>query len=139
MLFSPRHAAASDRPTRPESAGRHLYPAPLSRVNRDVSRSMAARGTMRAMHGVHRRTWLAGIALLAGALSVEAAGAPGGPPDWARHPVNRWVRQSPREGKPAPDFPYEGSGAYDPVLRKWIHHGGHDGIPQGFHTFTFDL
>jgi len=60
-------------------------------------------------------------------------------PDWAGHPVNRWVLQSPRDGQPAPNFPYEGSGSYDPHSRLWIHHGGHDGIPQGFHTFTFDL
>jgi hypothetical protein len=38
-----------------------------------------------------------------------------------------------------PSFLYEGSGDFDPVTRKWIHHGGHDGIPQGFHTFLFDL
>ena len=41
--------------------------------------------------------------------------------------------------KPAPGFSYEGSGGYDPANRRWIHHGGHDGIPQGFHTFTFDF
>lgn len=60
-------------------------------------------------------------------------------PGWREHPVNRWVRQSPREGRPAPGFLYEGSGDYDPVSRQWIHHAGHDGVPQGFHTFTFDL
>jgi hypothetical protein len=57
---------------------------------------------------------------------------------WADHPENGWVRQSPRPGKPAPSFGWEGSGAYDPVGRKWIHYGGHDGVPQGFHFFTFD-
>ncbi|HZL91171.1 MAG TPA: fibronectin type III domain-containing protein [Pirellulaceae bacterium] len=61
------------------------------------------------------------------------------PPRWADHPENQWVRQSPRDDRPAPNFPYEGSGSYDPFHRKWIHHAGHDGIPQGFHTFTFDL
>jgi hypothetical protein len=40
---------------------------------------------------------------------------------------------------PVPSFLYEGSGDYDPYTRQWIHHAGHDGIPQGFHTFTFDL
>lgn len=60
-------------------------------------------------------------------------------PDWNNHPINGWVRQSPREGAPVPNFPYEGSGDYEPFQRKWIHHAGHDGIPQGFHTFTFDL
>jgi hypothetical protein len=60
-------------------------------------------------------------------------------PDWSKHPINEWVRQSPREAAPVPNFPYEGSGDYDPFTKKWIHHAGHDGIPQGFHTFTFDL
>src|SRR5207237_2256493 len=32
-----------------------------------------------------------------------------------------------------------GSGAYDPFTGKWIHYGGHDGIPQGFALFAFDL
>src|SRR6266542_1211960 len=66
-----------------------------------------------------------------------AAGA--AEPDWSKHPINQWVKQSPREGAAVPNFPYEGSGDYDPFTRKWIHHAGHDGIPQGFHTFTFDL
>jgi hypothetical protein len=74
-------------------------------------------------------------------ICLLAAAAPAAEPaiDWANHPVNRWVKQSPREGAPAPSFPYEGSGDYDPFTRQWIHHAGHDGIPQGFHTFTFDL
>jgi hypothetical protein len=88
------------------------------------------------MSRVEIGSWTAILAVLGGALhGQEAAGTA----DWARHPVNRWVRQSPRPEKPAPDFPYEGSGSYDADLRQWIHHGGHDGIPQGFHTFTFDL
>lgn len=60
-------------------------------------------------------------------------------PAWSEHPVNTWVQQSPREGQPAPNFPYEGSAAYDPIGKRWIHHAGHDGVPQSFHTFTFDL
>ncbi|MCE9560446.1 MAG: fibronectin type III domain-containing protein [Planctomycetes bacterium] len=60
-------------------------------------------------------------------------------PDWIKHPENTWVKQSPREGSPVPGFPYEGSGDYDPFTRRWIHHAGHDGIPQGFHTFILDL
>lgn len=60
-------------------------------------------------------------------------------PDWSKHPINQWVKQSPRDGAPVPNFPYEGSGDYDPFTKRWIHHAGHDGIPQGFHTFTFDL
>lgn len=68
-----------------------------------------------------------------------AATATAAPPDWDKHPVNEWVKQSPRAGAAAPSFSWEGSGAYDPFHKKWIHHGGHDGIPQGFHTFTLDL
>src|SRR5438093_666973 len=77
------------------------------------------------------------LVILAGAAHAAAPPAPS--PDWTRHPVNVWVRQSPRRGEAVPAFVYEGSGGYDPFLRRWIHHGGHDGIPQGFHTFTFDL
>jgi hypothetical protein len=54
-------------------------------------------------------------------------------------PENEWVRVSPREGKPIPRFAYEGSGAYDPARRLWIHQGGHDGIPQGFALFTCEI
>jgi hypothetical protein len=57
----------------------------------------------------------------------------------AEHPENQWVKQSPRADAPAPKIGWEGSGAWDPSGRKWIHHAGHDGIPQGFVTFTFDL
>jgi fibronectin type 3 domain-containing protein len=60
-------------------------------------------------------------------------------PDWANHPENEWVQQSPRGEAPAPRFGWEGSGSYDPWNRQWIHFGGHDGIPQGFHLFTCDL
>jgi hypothetical protein len=59
--------------------------------------------------------------------------------DWEKHPENRWVQQSPRPGAPAPKLGWEGSGAYDPFHRLWIHHAGHDGIPQGFVLFTLDL
>jgi len=58
--------------------------------------------------------------------------------DWSDHPENTWVRQSPREGAPSPRYLYEGSGrgpgeaAVHPL-------GGHDGIPQGFHLFTWNL
>ena len=55
------------------------------------------------------------------------------------HPENTWIKQSPRDGVAAPGFYYEGSGAFDPFSNQWIHHAGHDGIPQGFHTFTCDL
>jgi hypothetical protein len=60
------------------------------------------------------------------------------PPDWSKHPENCWVRQSPRAGAAVPAFLYEGSGDYDPFTRRWVHHAGHDGIPQGCHTFLFD-
>jgi hypothetical protein len=88
-------------------------------------------------------TRLAGAAVVSAALLAfapasarpgqEAKGA-----TWDDLPENCWVRLSPRPGKPAPPFGWEGSGAYDPAGRKWIHHGGHDGVPQGFHLFTFD-
>ena len=59
--------------------------------------------------------------------------------DYADHPENNWVKQSPTTDRPTPTFSWEGSGDYDPVSKKWIHFGGHDGPPQGFHLFTFDL
>ncbi len=59
--------------------------------------------------------------------------------DAADHPENVWVKQSPREGAPVPQVGWEGSGAYAPHGRKWIHFGGHDGIPQGCHLFLWDL
>src|ERR1041385_9217210 len=71
------------------------------------------------------------------ALSIRARAGDSSP--WADHPENVWVKQSPREGAPAPGFYYEGSGGFDPDSNQWIHHAGHDGIPQGFHTFTCDL
>jgi len=61
------------------------------------------------------------LLLLAGA-AAEAA-------DWSGHEVNQWVKQSPRDGAAAPALKYEGSGAIDPVDGRWIHFGGHDGIP----------
>lgn len=77
-------------------------------------------------------------ALMAGGAPVGLASAASSI-EWASHPVNAWVKQSPREGAPAPQFSWEGSGAYDPYSRKWIHHGGHDGVPQGFVLFTWDV
>lgn len=61
------------------------------------------------------------------------------PQDWSRHPLHVWVKQSPREGLPAPRLQYEGSGAWAPQARAWIHFAGHDGIPQGFYLFTCSL
>jgi hypothetical protein len=57
----------------------------------------------------------------------------------ADHPVNQGVKQSPRPGLPVPKFGWEGSAAYDPFNKLWIHHAGHDGNPQGFITFTCDV
>lgn len=71
------------------------------------------------------------IVVLFAVLSVAA--------EWREHPENDWVKQSPTDKQPAPMFGWEGSGAFDPVAKKWIHFGGHDGIPQGFHLFTYDL
>jgi hypothetical protein len=79
--------------------------------------------------------WLQGVLVamvLAGVCSAAEI-------DWADHPENLWVKQSPREGAPAPRYLYEGSGAWDPAARKFIRWGGHDGIPQGFHLFLWDL
>jgi hypothetical protein len=59
--------------------------------------------------------------------------------DWSEHPVNEWVKQSPRDDRPAPRLHYEGSGAIDPASGRWIHFGGHDGIPQGFYLFTCEM
>jgi hypothetical protein len=59
--------------------------------------------------------------------------------DWKTHPENQWIKQSARPGAPVPRFGWEGSGDFDPVHRLWIHHAGHDGVPQGFHLFTCDL
>lgn len=61
------------------------------------------------------------------------------PFDWASHPENQWVKQSPSHDRPAPPFGWEGSGAYDPHHKQWLHHAGHDGIPQGNLLFTYDL
>lgn len=72
--------------------------------------------------------------LLVAFLSLVLLGA-----EWPDHPENKWVKQSPTEKQPTPLFGWEGSGDYDPYSKKWIHFGGHDGIPQGFHLFTFDL
>ena len=38
--------------------------------------------------------------------NVSALGA-----DWSDHPINEWVKQSPRDDLPAPPLKYEGSGA----------------------------
>src|SRR3982750_2158883 len=73
------------------------------------------------------------VPLILLAFSASAAPSP-----FAEHPVNQWVKQSPREGKPSPRFGWEGSAAYDPIDKLWIHHAGHDGNPQGFVTFTAD-
>ena len=85
-----------------------------------------------------RKYVLAAAALVLLACIAPAAD-PVSVPDWSKHPENTWVQQSPREGRAVPAFLYEGSGDYDPFTRRWLHHAGHDGIPQGFHTFTFDL
>jgi hypothetical protein len=45
----------------------------------------------------------------------------------------------PARRPPIPKFGWEGSGAYDPVRKTWIHQGGHDGIPQGFALFTYGV
>jgi hypothetical protein len=59
--------------------------------------------------------------------------------DLTNHPENVWVKQSPREGAPAPGFGWEGSADFDPYTNLWIHYGGHDSNPQGFPLFVWDL
>jgi len=85
---------------------------------------------------VPHRSWLLVGSLLSCAVCLPVRAAA---PDWENHPENVWIKQSPREGAPAPGFGWEGSGDYDPFTRRWIHFGGHDGIPQGFPLFTFDM
>jgi hypothetical protein len=86
----------------------------------------------------HARTCriVASLVLTACVSQASAAEPPASP--FADHPVNRWVKQSPRDAAPVPKFGWEGSGAYDPFNKRWIHHAGHDGNPQGFVTFTCD-
>ena len=65
----------------------------------DVERTMPT--TSLHFHG--------GTALLAAALALNSPARAGD--SWcADHPVNQWVRQSPRADAPAPAFYYEGSG-----------------------------
>ena len=80
--------------------------------------------------GLHAKGWTMSRCILF-LLSPLCLGA-----DWSRHPVNELVKQSPTHKRPAPMFGWEGSGASDPFSKKWIHFGGHDGIPQGVHLFT---
>ncbi len=72
-------------------------------------------------------------------VSLSTFGSRAGAVDWSKHPVNEWVLQSPHADSPAPPLKYEGSGALDPRLGLWVHFGGHDGIPQGFLLFTYDM
>jgi hypothetical protein len=72
-------------------------------------------------------------------LLLTSSGACGQGIDWTSHPVNQWVKQSPRDSAPAPKFSWEGGASLDPLHDLWIHHGGHDGVPQGFALFTWDL
>lgn len=66
--------------------------------------------------------------------TVEPPPPPDPPPP---HPIDEWVlRTSPET---TPSFGWEGAGAFDPASRRWIHQGGHDGIPQGAALFTWDL
>jgi hypothetical protein len=75
---------------------------------------------------------LASLILLAASVRAEE-------PNSLDHPENQWFKQSPTREQPVPPFGWEGSGAYDPHGQQWIHHAGHDGIPQGFATFTYEL
>jgi hypothetical protein len=70
----------------------------------------------------------------AGGTAVELPPAPEPPPP---HPLDEWVLQTTRET--TPPFGWEGGAAFDPDARRWIHQGGHDGIPQGAALFTWDF
>src|SRR5262249_27031847 len=58
--------------------------------------------------------------------------------DWTAQPEHRWGLRSAKAPGPAPHLGGEGGADFDPIHRLWIHHAGHDGVPQGFHLFTFD-
>ncbi|MFT3774972.1 MAG: kelch repeat-containing protein [Minicystis sp.] len=49
------------------------------------------------------------------------------------------MQRSPAPKQPSPGLGWEASAAFDPKSKLWIHHAGHDGIPQGNQLFTFDL
>ena len=66
--------------------------------------------------------------------SVELPPEPEPPPP---HPIDEWVLQTSPDTTPS--FGWEGGGAFDPASRRWIHQGGHDGIPQGSALFTWDF
>lgn len=81
-----------------------------------------------------------------GASNIPPDAGTGGSPDANRppppkppppHPVNEWVLQTSPDTTPR--FGWEAAGAFDPYTHKWIHQGGHDGIPQGFALFTWDF
>ena len=84
---------------------------------------------------------VAAVLLLAAWLTAgvrAGEGTTNSPGNYAGHPENVWVKQSPRPETPSPRFGWEAAGAYDPFNRKWIHWGGHDGNPQGFPLFLWD-
>jgi len=85
------------------------------------------------------RARVAVLALLLSAIASCAMCSRAVAATWADHPENIWVKQSPRPDAPAPGFSWEGSGAYDPYTKQWIHYGGHDGVPQGFILFAWDV
>jgi hypothetical protein len=82
-----------------------------------------------------------GTAAAAGGADGSGGGAPVDippPPDPPPpHPIDEWVLQTAPETTPS--FGWEAGAAFDPVLRRWIHQGGHDGIPQGSALFTWDF
>ena len=114
------------------SAGKQLPPAHVDRIRCGETEVVPRPGiAMNALHGL-----LAATLLLAAGAAQPAGPAAAG---LGQAPREHMGSPKPARGTPVPSFLYEGSGDYDPFTRRWIHHAGHDGIPQGFHTFTFDL
>lgn len=106
--------------------------AKLPRVS--VARSCAARGRQAR-----------GLLAIMGALLLIAtsSGIAVGADPWADHPVNTWVKQSPRADRPpSPRLGYEGACVWVPELGKLVRYGGHNqggGGEQGAEAWTFDL
>lgn len=63
-------------------------------------------------------------------------------PGLASHPVNHWIKRTPRDGAPAsPRLGYEGACVWDSRQRLLVRYGGHNqggGGEQGAEVWTFD-
>lgn len=96
-----------------------------------------------------QRSAIAALALLcaAGLFAADGDPAPAAPakPLEEGHPVKKWVKQHPVEGrmkKPSPRMGYETSYGYDLESRLLVRYGGHNqggGGEQGSDVWTYDL